>query len=1204
MLDDSSGDREPVEVLAEEFLERLRKGERPSLAEYKQRYPELAEDIDDVFPALAMMDEIDPSAGDLSKSLPAADDVLPSLEQLGDYRIVREVGRGGMGVVYEAEQVSLGRHVALKVLPAAALPDQKHVFRFQREARSAARLHHTNIVPVFGVGEQDGLHYYVMQFIQGLPLDDVIDELKRLQSEPTGELTAAEPHNTEAKNHDYSAVDAARSLMTGEFAQTIIAETELDGQGAAIAPLTEAIPHAAADNSSGRLSESLALSGSLSGSSIRLGGSGSSSQKKPLTYWESVANIGLQVAGAMHYAHEQGIVHRDIKPSNLLLDMRGTVWVTDFGLAKATDQQDITHTGDVLGTLRYMPPEAFEGKADRLGDVYSLGLTLYELAAFRPAFDERDRNKLIKQVSQEAPPRLKKINPEIPRDLATIIHKAIERDPKDRYANADELAEDFGRFLEDEPIKARRVSSFERLARWARHNRGLAASFFCIAMLLIVGFIGSSLAANHFHNQEVEQRRLAEENGRLVVQREKALESEERGRRLAEQTAYRSLVREAHALRVARLPGYRKESWDRLEQALAIDTPVKNVQNLRQEAVGCLGDFLGRAPVVWNRLGKLPGAFALFPDGRHIAVALDGSVVSIREIESNQEVTRFVAGTNARPRRPSSILDLETTPDGRHLLVHGSNRTVEIWKRAEDDDWERIYVRAGVFGFGKGLLVFPDGRRFLPASQFRGIRIYGLTDRSLDQTIKVATTGTFTVSLSPDGRRIAAKVRPGQIGIWNVESGELEREVATPLRPILSTAFSADGNTLVVAADDGFAIYGTETFSQLAMVRLDTVASVTFSRDSRFMAFQTLSRKIFLWNLNAQRQIAVFDNPEFHQRIRITPDGRWLIAGGSGTIKMRRLGGLSEKITLQGHAEMVTGASFSPNGKLLATASKDQTARLWDAETGELLHTFELEDMVQSVSFSPDGRMLATGEYNSSNISLWDVETKSLVAKAKSQVRGGFRLAIAPDGKTLTSVAHGLEVFDIVQTEVGTELKSRSFYRSSRMLSLAYSPDSRWILHSILNSQLGLWDLSQGKEIARFPKRRLLLHGWHNVSFFPDSRRVIFVAENGKIQIWDASTGRIVDEITETRKFTSFHNALSNDGRWFAGDADGEAVTIVDVDAKRELFTLGTERSAIKSVAWSPNNRKIALGLADGGVVIWDFAEIQKQLDEIGLGWN
>src|SRR5262249_14135670 len=235
-----------------------------------------------------------------------------------------------------------------------------------------------------------------------------------------------------------------------------------------------------------------ATTGTLPGRGKASSGSG----RRP--FWRSVARVGAQVADALAYAHRQGIIHRDIKPYNLLLDEAGTVWVTDFGLAKAEDQQDLTHTGDILGTLRYLPPEAFEGQNDARGDVYSLGLTLYELAALRPAFAESDRNRLIKQVTTEEPEPLGRVRQGIPRDLETIIHRAIERDPARRYQKAEELADDLRRFLDDQPVKARRTSALERLVRWARRNRGVAAALGVIALLLIGVAIASSLAALRF----------------------------------------------------------------------------------------------------------------------------------------------------------------------------------------------------------------------------------------------------------------------------------------------------------------------------------------------------------------------------------------------------------------------------------------------------------------------------------------------------------------------------------------------------------------------------------------------------------------------------------------------------------------------------------------------------------------------------------
>jgi serine/threonine protein kinase len=343
-MNTSSDVRDPIEELAEEFVVRKRRGEKPSMQEYCDKYPDLADDIRELFPALAMVEELGDSSPTTSPR-PAPGGASPFPEHIGDYRILREVGRGGMGVVYEAEQESLGRRVALKVLPASALLDAKHVARFEREARAAARLHHTNIVPVFGVGRQASTHYYVMQFIQGQGLDEVIAELRRLRGR-------AEPTSPNGSATLSQAGRVAEALVTGTF-----------HPGATLDPGPEPAPstndETRLDSSAPRLPQGSEMA-TLSGSDQQ--------------YYRSVARIGLQVAQALDYAHNQGVLHRDIKPSNLLLDWKGIVWVTDFGLAKAGDAADLTHTGDIVGTLRYMAPERFQGLSDARSDVYSLGL--------------------------------------------------------------------------------------------------------------------------------------------------------------------------------------------------------------------------------------------------------------------------------------------------------------------------------------------------------------------------------------------------------------------------------------------------------------------------------------------------------------------------------------------------------------------------------------------------------------------------------------------------------------------------------------------------------------------------------------------------------------------------------------------------------------------------------------------------------------
>ena len=302
--------------------------------------------------------------------------------------------------------------------------------RFRREARAAARLHHTNIVPIYEVGQDNDIAYYAMQFIQGHSLDLVLAELRRLRR--GGAVTDSA--------EDSSARTAALSLWHG-----LIEEQAADSASAVAAP-SEKLPVDASDADA---------------------------------YYRTVARLGNQVASALEYAHRRGTIHRDIKPSNVLLDASGIVWVADFGLAKFEDDEH-TRTGDIVGTLRYMSPERFQGKCDSRSDIYSLGLTLYEMLVLRPAFESEDQLALIERISKASPPPPRSVDPRIPRDLETIVLKAVDREPAKRYLSSAEMAEDLRRFLDDEPIHARRLSPAERFAPGQTNS-----------MLLLMDFVSS-----------------------------------------------------------------------------------------------------------------------------------------------------------------------------------------------------------------------------------------------------------------------------------------------------------------------------------------------------------------------------------------------------------------------------------------------------------------------------------------------------------------------------------------------------------------------------------------------------------------------------------------------------------------------------------------------------------------------------------------
>lgn len=412
----SEAGRHPVDELAERFAERIRAGQRPSVEQFAAEYPEHAAMIRLMFPGIEMVERL--RARDESRRLGSPrQPAVP--ETLGDFRLLREIGRGGMGVIYEAVQQSLGRHVALKVIGAIHAGSGRHRERFRREAEAVAGLHHTNIVALFGTGEDRGLQFHAMQLIQGVSLDAWIDHLR------SGRGDHAEPGLSSA---DADAVD------------------EIVG---------------------------------------RIGGAPGAAYDRHVARW--VATI----AAALEYAHGQGVLHRDIKPSNLILDREGTVWLTDFGLASREASDRMTQTGELVGTLRYMAPEQLRGEFDARGDVYCLGLTLYELLTLRPAIGGSTA-ELLHGNRQRMIPAPRGIRPDLAKDLETIVIKACAADPSHRYASAGDLERDLRRFLEDRPIAARRVTPPERLWRWSRRNPAVATMGGATLALLIAiaGLLG------------------------------------------------------------------------------------------------------------------------------------------------------------------------------------------------------------------------------------------------------------------------------------------------------------------------------------------------------------------------------------------------------------------------------------------------------------------------------------------------------------------------------------------------------------------------------------------------------------------------------------------------------------------------------------------------------------------------------------------
>ncbi len=431
---------EVISIL-EEFLTKLEAGDRLNPEDLTARCPALAEPLKACLASLEFLHGASLSLRDpRAPEPPSATLCQIDLGCLGDFQLVREIGRGGMGVVYEAEQISLGRRVALKVLPFAAALDTRQLQRFKNEAQAAASLHHTNIVPVFGVGCERGVHYYAMQYIEGQTLAAIIKNLRR------GKDCGLPGFSSEPRNRHATA--PAQATEAAAAAPAHVRAAALLGMQAAFA-----LEHA---HQLGVVHRDI----------------------KPANL---LVETGSAIAPGANEAEASSV----------------RLWVTDFGLAHCRQGQvGLTVTGDLVGTLRYMSPEQALAQpigVDQRTDLYSLGATLYEFLTLEPAFDGHDRHELLRQIAIEEPRPVRKVNKAVPVDLETIVLKAMAKNPLERYATAQEMASDLRRFLRDEPILARPLTLLKRTRRWARRHRPVmlsAAVASLAALTVLAGSIG------------------------------------------------------------------------------------------------------------------------------------------------------------------------------------------------------------------------------------------------------------------------------------------------------------------------------------------------------------------------------------------------------------------------------------------------------------------------------------------------------------------------------------------------------------------------------------------------------------------------------------------------------------------------------------------------------------------------------------------
>ncbi len=1165
-----------LEQLAEEFVQRHRRGERPTPAEYADRYPDLAADIRDLFPTLVQIEGLRPQAGERTGDFvpPSGSSNGPIPDRLGEYRILRELGQGGMGVVYEAEQESLGRHVALKVLPRPLLLRTTYLERFQREARAAARLHHTNIVPVFGVGEADGTHYYAMQFIAGQGLDRVLDDVRRLRA-ASGTRTGTAPP-TEAS--------VAHSLLTGRFAAAPAVQEPAAGS---------TTPLAAPDGDSG--SASLSSSGPEG------------------HYYRGIARLAVQVADALAYAHRQGILHRDIKPSNLLLDQQGTVWITDFGLAKAEGADDLTQTGDIVGTVRFMAPERFEGRSLPQSDVYALGATLYELLTLRPAFEDVNKGRLVDRVLREPPVPPRKRDSRIPRDLETVVLKCLAKEPAERYPSAEALAEDLRRFLSDRPILARRSSWRERTWRWCRRNPVVASLSSALLLVLVVAAVTGGIL-------NLQLRAALKQ----AEKRQAETEAAERGRR--EQTL-EALLAEARARRYSGRVGQRYDALTAIRKATALardlDKPPEVFAELRHLAVAALAlPDCRRAARRWegwpegsSGLAFDPVALRLYARGDQ-----DGNV-SVRRLEDDEEVARLPGNGQAR-----RIL---FGMDGQSLLLHEpQSGALERWtiggpaaEKVALLPQETRDESPHTWGFQQSR----DGSRLLVLNLTAGgsrARVLELPSGKIAFDQERSVRDGFLphlAAMSPNGRWLAwvdgtyGSSQRSQVSLFNLATGKSKGVLTNPGN-VVSPAWHPDSRTLAVGSANTSEVYVWDAPSGK---RLHTLRDL--KGGNPYLAMSASGQ--LLTSMSAWTGGQVFWHPHTGKPLLRTPyrfalqlsvqDGRQYQAVVNQTRIALHIAEPSPVFRAfvpdpaGPEQRSIRDVAIHRDGRLLAVGHTSGVS-LIDLATGLEVGRLDL-GWTLYLRFDPSsGDLLTSG---TAGLLRWPIQVtagdpeKVVVGPPRSltrQRRVWSNIDISRDGQVIAA-AFGSEAVVFRQEGVRLVAVMLGPIKDNRFVHV--SPDGQWVLAVTHDAKNGLiWDARTGRKVGKVPvgtRNRSPHDGYYGTFFSPDGQWLTDGQRRWQVGTWaegpPVSTGPGPSVL-----------AFSPDGTLFAGQTNDEAVHLVDVSSGKTLVQLGLpEQNRSWYAAFSPDGTQLVLSSAyHNYVYAWDLAALRRHLADLGLDWE
>lgn len=1065
----------------ERYLSFLEDGSIPDRNAFLDEYPEeLRFELSECIDGLAFVEQLAPDLRGSPKK-PHMAGAMP-IKELGDYRIIGEIGRGGMGVVYEAHQISLGRKVALKVLPFASLLDERQLRRFKNEARAAASLRHPNIVQVHGVGYERSVHFYAMDLIDGHDLSRAIEELHR-------------------------GPDAVAEADTKPIA---------------------------------KLSTEISTSRS--------------------DFFRSVARLGVQAAEALQFAHEEGVIHRDIKPANLLLDHRGQLLITDFGLARVQTNEDLTLTGDQIGTLRYMSPEQLDSSklTDHRTDIYSLGLTLYEVLSGCPAFPETNRASLTKAIVEESPKRPRQLDANIPADLETIVLHSISRSPNDRYQSAQAFADDLGRFLDKRPVNARRPSQWRVAWHWCVRNPMFAASLLLLVLAISCGFLASSV--------QLSRAMMAEQ-----MTREELYASEIRG-------AYEAWARDdiaQAALGVTKYSGQPSKAENNLELKFlankiadidsgAVISCYATPRDLELSPDGMIvvaifGDGTLQAwntastELLWQHATTRDWVVRteISNDGEFIAYQ-NGQSIDLRRLDNGARVAAIQ--TSNEKQNPhthffqfsddsKSIVYLDQRDVGKKRLVKRGGAKFEMLLSSQPVD-DRMWQ----------FELSPDGKTFgAIGNDQKSIWIGSTDDMQLTAQLGEHASRVETIYFSHDGKTMFTgrgaqeAYADTRLRIWNTS---MKKEIY-PLPSDETTGLSA----IPSPTSDCIATFG-HTPNTFHIVDLKSnirrkmrghrarIQCVTWNKAGSHLASACLNNEIRVWQ---DVDVPEFESQRNFNRISFAHSEHTAYVAVEDPVTY----GLASEITAveipTGAQRSLTGTNNSPIGIAmlrdgnLVFGTIGGTAYSVDKSGGQTMLLLKTTGTggYSDLVYSSKRDLIATAVYSFNDIlSIGRVEFWQREGSAWTNTRSvqtsswPMSLALSPNEDLLCAGLRDgkIQIWDLNN---GSE---RSIQSSHEITKIRFSGSGQLIVTTGLDGNAFVWDTHTGSQTSVLPHFQEV----HCAEFSPDENRLVTGCRQGWIYIWDWRNKRLMGSM-QFGRLAIGAIAFSSDGKTlFTVSSNGE----------------------------------------------------------------